>query len=75
MVFRDPGSGTMLRSASVQPRDFGHFLFNRYWLAIEIVSVLLLVALVPILQFGKPSLHPSPPRGEGKGEAEQEGHA
>jgi NADH-quinone oxidoreductase subunit J len=53
MVFKDPGSGTMLRSASVQPRDFGHFLFNRYWLAIEIVSVLLLVALVPILQFGK----------------------
>jgi len=71
MVFRDPGSGAMLRSSSVQPRDFGHFLFDRYWLAIEIVSILLLVALVPILQLGK-----------GKGTAgdkaesgEQEGHA
>ena len=53
MVFKDPGSGTTLQSGSVQPRDFGHFLFDRYWLAIEIVSLLLLVALVPILQFGK----------------------
>jgi NADH-quinone oxidoreductase subunit J len=53
MVSRDPGSGTPLQAAVVQPRDFGHFLFDRYWLAIEIVSILLLVVLVAILQIGK----------------------
>jgi NADH-quinone oxidoreductase subunit J len=53
MVFKDPGSGIVLRSAVAQPGDFGRFLFDRYWLAIEIVSVLLLVALVAILQLGK----------------------
>ena len=53
MVFKDPGSGIVLQGAVVQPRDFGHFLFDRYWLAIEIVSILLLVALVAIIQLGK----------------------
>jgi NADH-quinone oxidoreductase subunit J len=53
MVFKDPGSGIVLQGAVVEPRDFGHFLFDRYWLAIEIVSILLLVALVAILQLGK----------------------
>jgi NADH-quinone oxidoreductase subunit J len=53
MVFKDPGSGIILQSAVVQPRDFGYFLFDRYWLAIEIVSILLLVALVAIIQIGK----------------------
>jgi NADH-quinone oxidoreductase subunit J len=53
MVFKDPGSGIILRGAVVQPRVFGHFLFDRYWLAIEIVSILFLVALVAILHLGK----------------------
>ena len=53
MVFRDPGSGIVLRGAMAQPKDFGHFLFDRYWLAIEIVSLLLLVVLVAIIQLGK----------------------
>jgi NADH-quinone oxidoreductase subunit J len=53
MVFKDPSSGIVLHGAVVQPRDFGHFLFDRYWLAVEIVSILLLVALVAITQLGK----------------------
>jgi len=53
MVFKDPGSGIVLQGAVVEPRDFGHFLFDRYWLAIEIVSILLLVALVATIQLGK----------------------
>jgi len=53
MVFKDPGSGIVLQGAVVDPRDFGHFLFDRYWLAIEIVSILLLVALVAIIQLAK----------------------
>ncbi len=53
MVFKDPGSGIVLQTAVARPRDFGRFLFDRYWLAVEIVSILLLVALVAIIQLGK----------------------
>jgi NADH-quinone oxidoreductase subunit J len=53
MVFKDPGSKIVLQGAVAKPRDFGHFLFERYWLAVEIVSILLLVALVAIIQLGK----------------------
>jgi len=52
-VFKDPGSGVVLQGAVAQPRDFGRFLFDRYWLAVEIVSILFLVALVAILHLGK----------------------
>jgi NADH-quinone oxidoreductase subunit J len=53
MVFKDPGSEIVLQRAVAQPRNFGHFLFDRYWLAIEIVSILFLVALVALIQVGK----------------------
>jgi NADH-quinone oxidoreductase subunit J len=53
MVFKDPGSRIILQGAVAQPGDFCRFLFERYWLAVEIVSVLLLVALVAIIQVGK----------------------
>ena len=53
MVFKDPGSGILLQGAITKPRDFGHFLFDRYWLAIEIVSILYLVVLVAIIQLGR----------------------
>jgi NADH-quinone oxidoreductase subunit J len=35
------------------PREFGRFLFQRYWLAVEIVSLLLLLALVAAIQLGR----------------------
>ncbi len=53
MVFKDPGSGAVLQGAVAQPGDFGRFLFERYWLAVEIVSVLLLVALIVAVHVGK----------------------
>jgi NADH-quinone oxidoreductase subunit J len=53
MIFKDPGSGIILQGAVARPGDLGHFLFDRYWLAVEIISVLLLVALVAIIQVGK----------------------
>jgi NADH-quinone oxidoreductase subunit J len=53
MVLGDPGSGFTLQVAAVQPKDFGRFLFERYWLAVEIVSLLLLVALVAAVQVGR----------------------
>jgi NADH-quinone oxidoreductase subunit J len=72
-VVKDPGSRIALQGAVAQPGDFGRFLFDRYWLAVEIVSILFLVALVAILHLGKrreteeieksPSPYPSPPGG------------
>ncbi len=53
IVFSDPGSGKVLQGAVVQPRDLGRFLFDRYWMSIEVVSVLFLVVLVAIIQLGK----------------------
>jgi len=53
MVFKDDGSGIVLQGAVAQPRDFGRFLFDKYWLAVEIVSILFLVALVAIIHLGK----------------------
>lgn len=50
MVLKDPGSAAVLQGAAAQPRDFGLFLFDRYWLAVEIVSILLLIALVTVFQ-------------------------
>ncbi len=63
MVFKDPGSRIVLQGAVAQPKDFGRFLFEKYWLAVEIVSVLFLVALVVIIHVGK---------GRGTGDDESE---
>jgi NADH-quinone oxidoreductase subunit J len=52
-VFKDPSSRIVLEGAVAQPKDFGRFLFERYWLAVEIVSILLLVALVAIIQVAR----------------------
>jgi len=53
VVTQDPGSRTMLKTALAKPRVFGEFLFQKYWLPIEIVSFLLLIALVGALYLGK----------------------
>ncbi len=53
MVFKDPGTEVVLQRARVAPVDFGLFLFDRYWLAIEIVSILFLVVVVALIQLGK----------------------
>jgi len=49
----DPGGGAMLMAATTSPRVFGRFLFQRYWLAVEIVSFLLLIVLVGALFLGR----------------------
>ncbi len=42
-------------AAAADPATFGQFLFGRHWLAIEIVSLLLLIALVGVLRLGRDS--------------------
>jgi NADH-quinone oxidoreductase subunit J len=53
LVGSDVDSGTLLTTAVASPRAFGRFLFERHLLSIEIVSLLLLVALVGALYLGK----------------------
>ena len=55
MIMGDPDSRIPLEAAVAKPVFFGHYLFQRHWLAIEIVSLLLLVAVVAVLYLGKNS--------------------
>jgi NADH-quinone oxidoreductase subunit J len=52
-VFREPGSAEFLKPAMIAPRGFGRFVFERYWLAVEIISVLLLLGLLAAVQLGR----------------------
>ncbi|UCF91341.1 MAG: NADH-quinone oxidoreductase subunit J [Desulfobacterales bacterium] len=53
VVFSDPGSRVTLEAALATPRIFGQYLFQRHWLSIEIVSLLLLIALLGALYLGR----------------------
>jgi NADH-quinone oxidoreductase subunit J len=52
LAVRDTGTGGVLQTALADPRAFGDYLFRNAWLAVEIVSLLLLVALVGALVLG-----------------------
>lgn len=52
-VVWDPDGPAPLEPAVASPVRFGHYLFKRHWLAIEIVSLLLLVALIGALLIAK----------------------
>jgi NADH-quinone oxidoreductase subunit J len=53
MVVDDSAGNARMISATASPADFGRFLFSRHWLAIEIASLLLLVALIGALHIGR----------------------
>ncbi len=53
LMLRAPGTGGRLHLLLARPRDFALFVFKEHWLSIEIVSLLLLVALVAALHLGK----------------------
>jgi NADH-quinone oxidoreductase subunit J len=55
LVFTDADRGGWLETAVASPRDFGIYIFEKHWLAVEIASLLLLVALVGALHLGKTS--------------------
>ncbi len=52
IVSSAPGSQVTLEIALAKPKAFGEYLFQRHWLVIEIVSLLLLIALVAALYLG-----------------------
>ena len=53
MIMGDPESRIPLKAAVAEPMFFGHYLFRKHWLAIEIVSLLLLIAVIAVLYLGK----------------------
>ena len=53
IINTDPESKVMLSAALAMPRDFAQYLFARHWLSIELVSLLLLIALIGALHLGR----------------------
>jgi NADH-quinone oxidoreductase subunit J len=53
IVSSAPGSQVTLEIALAKPKAFGEYLFQRHWLVIEIVSLLLLIALIGVLYLGR----------------------
>lgn len=53
LIIFESGADLSLPLAAASPREFGRFLFQKYWFAVEIVSFLLLVALVGALYLGR----------------------
>lgn len=53
LIFSASDANTQLMPAMASPAEFGLFLFQNYWLPVEIVSLLLFVALVGALYLGK----------------------
>ena len=53
LVYTNPSSRDVLVGAVATPRAFGRYVFENHWLAIELVSLLLLIALVGALFLGK----------------------
>lgn len=53
LVLTDPNSLIHLKTAQARPTVFGQYVFERHWISIEIVSLLLLIALIGALIFGK----------------------
>jgi NADH-quinone oxidoreductase subunit J len=55
LIAADPNNRIPLKTARAEPGAFGRFIFEKHWLSIEIVSLLLLVALIGALILGRRS--------------------
>ena len=53
LISTDSESKITLTTARAMPQEFAKYLFERHWLSIEIVSLLLLIALVGALHLGR----------------------
>jgi NADH-quinone oxidoreductase subunit J len=67
-VFRNSGSAAMLKAAMATPRGFGRYIFERYWLAVEIISVLLLLGLLAAVLVGRGRDEKAKSSGDKRGE-------
>jgi NADH-quinone oxidoreductase subunit J len=53
ILLTEPQAALPLQAASASPLQFGRFLFEKYWFAVEIASFLLFAALVGALYLGR----------------------
>jgi NADH-quinone oxidoreductase subunit J len=53
LLFSVPLTQETLTAATAVPVEFGRFLFEHYWFPVEVVSFLLLIALVGALYLGR----------------------
>jgi NADH-quinone oxidoreductase subunit J len=53
LVSHDPRSRIPLQPALASPRELGRFVFERYWISVEMISLLLLISLVAVIQLGR----------------------
>jgi NADH-quinone oxidoreductase subunit J len=53
LIRQAPVQQSALPLAMASPREFGHFVFQRYWFPVEIASFLLFVALVGAYYLGR----------------------
>lgn len=60
MIYAAPGSDVTLKMALATPKEFALYVFRKHWLSIEIVSLLLLVALIGALHLGRKKGPPQP---------------
>ena len=55
LVAADPTGRSPLVTAQAEPAAFGQFIFQKHWLSIEIISLLLLVAVIGALLLARRS--------------------
>jgi NADH-quinone oxidoreductase subunit J len=53
LIWQSPAHQKVLHLALATPRELGLFIFQRYWFAVEIASLLLFVALVGAYYLGR----------------------
>jgi NADH-quinone oxidoreductase subunit J len=53
LLVNDPSAGVALVQARTEPARFGKYIFTHSWLAVEIASLMLLVAIIGALLVGK----------------------
>jgi NADH-quinone oxidoreductase subunit J len=61
LITADPSGHNVLKTARAEPAAFGLYIFQKHWLSIEIVSLLLLVAVIGALLLARRSKRPSVP--------------
>lgn len=67
IMFSDPEGAKVLKPAKASPAGFGRFVFENYWLGVEIVSLLLLIGLLAAVLVGRgKDEEPPPEKGGGK---------
>jgi len=55
IILQTPGTEAPLKMLTASPRQFALYVFEHHWFSIEVISILLLLALIGALHLGKGS--------------------